>query len=236
MKYVGSSKKLRDASVLIHKKHVSKFEASQENAIRSLSMLYAHSLLSKRKYAQSRSALSTFSTGNITEHGYLQRKRLLFSGGIPIPKILPYNDPIHISNNIDIGELLPVANLCRHLPSEDRVDVSLAKFDLDTNCYRKPEERLRWFGGDVGHFRVAVGGDGGHLASGMNQCHGWSVSLILFLVLQAQMITIYYLGLIARKLMRLLPNFVSSILAKECAEIEQRTYTIGDVTVNLHLT
>ena len=160
MKYVGSSKKLRDASVLIHKKHVSKFEASQENAIRSLSMLYAHSLLSKRKYAQSRSALSTFSTGNITEHGYLQRKRLLFSGGIPIPKILPYNDPIHISNNIDIGELLPVANLCRHLPSEDRVDVSLAKFDLDTNCYRKPEERLRWFGGDVGHFRVAVGGDG----------------------------------------------------------------------------
>ena len=31
--------------------------------------------------------------------------------------------------------------------------------------------------------------------------------------------------------MRLLSNFVSSILAKECAEIEQRTYTIGDVTV-----
>jgi hypothetical protein len=45
---------------------------------------------------------------------------------------------------------------------------------------------------------------GRHLASGMNRCHGWSVSLMLVLVLQAQMITIYYLGLIARKLMRLL--------------------------------
>jgi hypothetical protein len=29
---------------------------------------------------------------------------------------------MHIVNNIDIGELLPVANLCPHLPSEDKVD------------------------------------------------------------------------------------------------------------------
>ena len=74
VKYLGSSKKLRDASILINNKHVSKFEASDENVTRSLSMLYAGSLLSKRKYAQVRSALSTFSTGDITKKGYIQRK------------------------------------------------------------------------------------------------------------------------------------------------------------------
>jgi hypothetical protein len=45
MKYLRSSTKLRDASVLLHKKHVSKFEASQENVTRSLSMLYADMLV-----------------------------------------------------------------------------------------------------------------------------------------------------------------------------------------------
>ena len=81
VKYLGRSKKLRDAGIIINKKHVSKFEAY----------------------------LSTFSTGNITEKGYIQRKRLLVSGGIP--KILPYKDLMHIINNVDIGELIPVGNL-----------------------------------------------------------------------------------------------------------------------------
>ena len=60
VKYLGSSKKLRDASILINKKHVSKFEASDENVTRSLSMLYAGSLLSKRKYGTSQVSLKYF--------------------------------------------------------------------------------------------------------------------------------------------------------------------------------
>ena len=241
MKYLGSSTKLRDASVLLHKKHVSKFEASQENVTRSLSMLYAGGLLSKRKYAQNRSALSTFSTGNVTEKGYLQRKRLLFSGGIPIPKILPYKDLMHIVNNVDIGELLPVANLCSHLPSEDKVDgvyrnletllVSLAKFYLDTDCYRKPEDRLRWFGGEFGHFRVAVGGDGAPFGK-WDESVSWLVSFLNVGPRIASPNDNFLLfGANCKETDEVVVQFCK-LLAKECAEIEQRTYTIGDdVTV-----
>ena len=104
--------------------------------------------VSKRKYAQSRSALGTFSTGTTTTKGYLERRRLLVSGDIPLPKILSYKDLMSKVNSIDIGELLPVNDLLSNaLTPEDRVDgkyrdlesllLSLAKFYFDTDPYRK---------------------------------------------------------------------------------------------------
>lgn len=94
---------------------------------------------------------------------------------------------MHIVRNIDIGELLPITNLCSDLTSDDKVDgvyrnletllVSLAKFYLDTNCYRKQEDRLRWFGGEVGHFRVAVGCDG-VLFGKWDESLSWLVSFL----------------------------------------------------------
>lgn len=68
-------------------------------------MLYAGGLLSKRKYAQSRSALGTFLTGTTMTKGYLQKRRLLVSGEIPLPKILSYQDLMGKVNSIDIGDL-----------------------------------------------------------------------------------------------------------------------------------
>ena len=182
--FIGHSKKLSRASALIHKENVITFEESQQNINRSFSMLYAGGLLSKRKYAQSRSALGTFSTGTTTTKGYLQRRRLLVSGDIPLPKILPYEDLMSKVNSIDIGELLPVSDLLSNaLTPEDRVDgkyrdlesllLSLAKFYFDTDLYRKAEDKLRWFGSEVGHFNVAVGGDGAPFGKWMSQCHGW---------------------------------------------------------------
>ena len=114
--------------------------------------------------------MGTFSTGTTTTKGYLQRRRLLLSGDIPLPKILLYKDLMSRVNSIDMGELLPVSDLLSNaLTSEDRVDgkyrdlesllLSLAKFYFDTDPYRKAEDKLRWFGSEVGHFRVTVGGD-----------------------------------------------------------------------------
>ena len=115
--FIGHSKKLSRASTLIHKENVITFEESQQNINHSFSMLYAGGLLSKRKYAQSRSALGTFSTG------YLQRQRLLVNGDIPLPKILSYKNLMSKVNGIDIGELLPVSDLLSNaLTPEDRVD------------------------------------------------------------------------------------------------------------------
>ena len=237
VKYLGSSKKLRDASILI-KKHVSKFEASDENVTRSLSMLYAGSLLSKRKYAQVRSALSTFSTGNITEKGYIQRKRLLVSGGIPIPKILPYKDLTHIINNVDIGELIPVGNLCKGIQMDvdgvyrniETLLVLLAKFYLDTNCYRKPDGRLKWFGGEVGHFRVAVGGDGAPFGK-WDESVSWLVSFLNVGPRVASPNDNFLLfGANCKETDEVVVQFCK-LLSKECAEIERRSYTISGVNV-----
>lgn len=120
-RYLGSSKKIRDASVLMHKEDVSKFEESHENNTRSFSMLYAGGLLSKRKYSKSRSDLGTYSMGTITTKGYLQGEILSSSGGIPIPKILSYKYLMFKVNNIDIGELLPVSDfLSCDLPPDER--------------------------------------------------------------------------------------------------------------------
>ena len=76
-------------------------------------------------------------------------------------------------NCIDIGKLLPVSDLLSNaLTSGDRVDgkyrdletllLSLAKLYFDADPYSKAEDKLRWFGSEVRHFRVVVGGDGAH--------------------------------------------------------------------------
>lgn len=54
---MSSSKRLIDASTIVAKNEVSKFEGSRDNVTRSFSLLYAGGLLSKRKYAHIRSAL-----------------------------------------------------------------------------------------------------------------------------------------------------------------------------------
>jgi hypothetical protein len=145
---------------------------------------------------------------------------------------------VHIVNDIDIGELLPIANLCRHLPSEDKVDgvyrnletllVSLAKFYLDTNCYRKPErDRLRWFGGDVGHFRVAISGDGAPFGK-WDESMSWLVS---FLNVGPRVASPNDKFLLFGANCKEVVVQFCTLLVKGCAEIEQRTYNIGDVTV-----
>ena len=67
-KYLGSGK-LRKANVEAVSEEVKNFEMSKDNVTRSVSLLYAGGLLSKRKYLQTRSALSTQCIGTKTEKG-----------------------------------------------------------------------------------------------------------------------------------------------------------------------
>ena len=56
--------------------------------------------------------------------------------------------------------------------------VALAKFVLDTDQYRDEENKLRWFGSkEVGHFRVAVGGDGAPFGK-WEESTSWLVSFL----------------------------------------------------------
>ena len=239
--FIGHSKKLSRASALIHKENVITFEESQQNINRSFSMLYAGGLLSKRKYAQSRSALGTFSTGTTTTKGYLQRRRLLVSGDIPLPKILSYKDLMSKVNSIDIGELLPVSDLLSNaLAPEDRVDgkyrdlesllLSLAKFYFDTDPYRKAEDKLRWFGSEVGHFRVAVGGDGAPFGK-WDESMSWLVSFLNVGPRVASPNDNFLLfGANCKETHEIVRQFCK-ILATNCAAIEQHTYNVCGVQV-----
>ena len=234
-KYLGNSKKLNQASVSMYRADVCKFEKSQENITRSFSLLYAGGLLSKRKYAQVRSSMATYSTGAVTAKGYIQKKRLSM-GSVHIPKVLPYRKLMCKVNNIDIGELLPVSNLLPNLHAENNVDgvyrdvesllISLAKFYLETDQYRKPEDKLRWFGSEFGHFRVAVGGDGAPFGR-WDESTSWLVSFLNVGPRVASPNDNFLLfGENCKETHEVVVQF-SKQLASNCAAIEQKTYQIN---------
>ena len=168
-KYLSSSKKLKKATLMEIKKEAQEYEKSNENFIRSLSLLYAGGVIGKVKYMQGRSALVMRHTGKSTKTGTPSKQRITFGFGIPIPRPLSYKDLMQNISQIDIGELISVRDtLCATLPQEQRVAgvyrdletmlLTLSKFYLETDPIRKESEKLVWFG-EKGAFKVAVGGD-----------------------------------------------------------------------------
>ena len=72
---------------------------------------------------------------------------------------------------IDIGELISLREtLCVSLPEHKKIDgqyrnienllIVLAKFYLETEPFRKPNDKLVWFGEREGSFKLAIGEDG----------------------------------------------------------------------------
>ena len=68
-KYLSSSKKLKKVTLMEIKKEAQEYEKSNENFIRSLSLLYAGGVIGKVKYMQGRSALVMRHTGKSTKTG-----------------------------------------------------------------------------------------------------------------------------------------------------------------------
>ena len=186
--YSQSSKKFQKANKDLVKTAIKKFEKSDDNNIRSCALLYAGGVTSKRKYESTRSILSTSSTGNKTEKGFLKRKRIQVGFGYTIPKILPYKNLMSVINNINIGDLYSVNEmLCKDMPSNRKVNgvyrdledllTSLAEYYLTIDVHRIQEDRLKWFGEKKGSFKVAIGGDGAPFGK-WDQSMSWLVSFL----------------------------------------------------------
>ena len=134
---------------------------------------------------------------------------------MPIPKPLPYNALIKRIQQLDIGTIFCLSEtICVDLSEDEKVNgvfrdleqllPALSKFYLETDSFRKENNKLVWFGEREGSFKVAIGGDMVHLlANGMNQCHGWLVFLMLVQGLQVPMIIFYCLGQIVKKSIKL---------------------------------
>lgn len=242
--YMSSSKKLLDASTAISKDDVTKFEGSRENITRSFSLLYAGGLLSKRKYAHIKSSLSTTCIGTKTTKGYLKRKRIQIGGGIPLPKVLSYKELISNVNDINVGELLSVRDtLCCDLPVEKKVDgvyrnlenllVSLAEFYLTVDSYRKDEDRLTWFGGDKGEFKVAVGGDGAPFGK-WDESVSWLISFLNVGPRVASPNDNFLLfGANCKETHEVVVKF-SKLLSEQCAAIEKPLHLKNNAVQKLH--
>ena len=185
--YFCSSKKMKKAALVKIKLEAQDYEKSQENFVRSLSLLYAGGVIGKVKYEQGRSALVMKHTGKSTKKGTPSKQRITFGFGIPIPRPLAYKELMHSIAQIDIGELISVRDtLCATLPPEQRVAgvyreleamlLALSKFYLETDPKRKESERLIWFG-EKGAFKVAIGGDGAPFGK-WDESMSWLVSFL----------------------------------------------------------
>ena len=108
--------------------------------------------------------------------------------GIPIPKPLSYGALVTKITEIDVGEVYSVMDtLCHDLPTDQNVDgvyrnlenclLVLAKFYFETDQFRKPGDKLVWFGEEEGAFKVVIGGDGA-LFGKWDQSMSWLVSFL----------------------------------------------------------
>lgn len=166
-KYLKSSKKMKKASAAVISGHVKEYEKCDQNVIRSLSLLYAGGVIGKVKYQQSRSALVMKNTGKLTKKGSISKARIKFGMGIPIPKPLSYGALVTKITEIDVGEVYSVRDtLCHDLPPHQKVDgvyrnlenclLMLAKFYFETDQFRKPGDKLVWFGEEEGAFKGSL--------------------------------------------------------------------------------
>ena len=239
-KYLGS-RKLRKANVEAVSEEVKNFEMSKDNVTRSVSLLYAGGLLSKWKYLQTRSALSTQCIGTKTEKGHMQRKRSKLESGMPFPRILVYKNLMQRANSIDIGKPFSVRETLRsNLPAEKRVDgvyrdlesmlLSLAGFYLPTDPFRKEGEKIRWFGAAKGNFKVALGGDGAPFGK-WDESISWLVS---FLNVGSRVASpndnFLLFGVNCKETDEVVVKFAKQ-LKDQIAAIESKTYFIGDLPV-----
>lgn len=187
-RYVCSSQKVKKATVAKIKMHCAEYEKSEENFIRSLSLLYAGGVISKIKYQQTRSSLVMKNTGRHTKKGFLSKRRLTYGWGIPVPKPLPYSVLMNKIEELDMGEVISLREtLCHNLPVDQQVDgvyrnlesflLMLCKFYFVTDEYRKDSDKLTWFGEREGTFKVAIGGDGAPFGK-WDQSMSWLISFL----------------------------------------------------------
>ena len=179
---------MRKATVAKIKMQCAEYEKSEENFIRSLSLLYAGGVISKIKYQQTRSSMVMKNTGRHTKKGFMSKERITYGWGIPVCKPLPYSVLMNKIEELDMGDVMSVRDtLCHDLPVAQQVDgvyrnlenflLMLCQFHFETDEYRKTSDKLTWFGEREGSFKVAIGGDGAPFGK-WDQSMSWLVSFL----------------------------------------------------------
>ena len=230
-----SQRKFKNCFVSEAKKEVGIYEKSEDNFVRSLSLLYAGGVIGKNKYIQAKSALVMKNSGKCTRKGYLSKERIKIGCGIPIPKPFAYEILINHIEKLDIGEIISLDTLCAGLPFEHHVDgvyrdlenllLLLCHFYFKIDPFRKESEKLVWFGENEGSFKVAIGGDGAPFGN-WEESMAWLVSLLNVGPRVASPNDNFLLfGANCKEDHKVVKLFTSK-LVKDIAVIEQKSYTV----------
>jgi hypothetical protein len=171
---VGYSRKSSKIAKSKYKKELSKYESSNENMRRSVSVYYSGGVIGKRKYRKLYRD-SAYKVNN-------QRKQTarISVASCPVPRLVPYNKLMPFIKSISIGTLFEVKDLCSGM--DDKVSgcyrslketlIFLAKFYLNkTSGYD-----LIWFD-EPNTFHIALGGDGAPFGKDDTSC-AWLVSFL----------------------------------------------------------
>lgn len=177
---VLSSKKKFNKNVFpsIYKKHLSTYESSEENMIRSISIYYSGGIAGKQKYRK----IYKNSSYKISNSSSKNRVRLCVNE-CPIPRLVPYHKLMSFIKSIPIGNLYSVySTLCDGLKEDEKVFgcyrslkdllVSLAEFYLSGHS----GHTLTWFGEEY-TFYVTLGGDGAPFGKDDTAC-AWLVGFL----------------------------------------------------------
>ena len=155
---------------------------TEENYLRSISLLYTGGIMSKEKYKQVRNSLA------FEQASKSKRKRLKLRQGVITPAVVDYNKLIKYINSINIGT---VRDFCEKFSSATNEEednnfggsyreigellVMLAEFYLFLNEVMGVVE-LSWFD-EPNTFQVAIGADGAPFGK-HDEATAWLVSFI----------------------------------------------------------
>jgi hypothetical protein len=161
--------------------HVTSFENSLENKIRSLNVLYSRKMLGKEQYKSIRLDLATKAKKKA-------RTALQFMPKANLPKLLPYDKLIKYIKSIDIGNLKDVKEeLCADLEDDLKVEGAYRELEeflkelgsmyIQIDQQLGEESTFMHFGSEPYYFRVAIGADGAPVGKD-EEATGWLISFL----------------------------------------------------------
>lgn len=185
--YIESTPKvLKRVIAPVVKKQVKEFEKSEQNAVRSMKVLYNGGLVSKGKYKKMRSDAALNSNRSDTS---TLKSSMEFIEGVPVPKLLTYDKVQSFIRSLDMDPLHELKNLYTPDNDEDPVNgvyiglesllLRMAKLYLtiDSKFYSVDNPLLNWFGDEKGTFKVAIGADGAPFGKD-SEATAWLISFL----------------------------------------------------------
>lgn len=174
----SNSSKVKRVVAKLHAREVVKYERSEDNMIRSISVYYSGGIVGKKKYRKIyRDSAFTTKRGSVSKR---QTRRITINH-LPVAKLIPYNKLMPFVKSIPIGKVYSVYDtLCDGLKNEERVhgcyrDLTETLITLATFYFSRKRE-LIWFG-EPYTFYFTVGGDAAPFGKDDSAC-AWLISFM----------------------------------------------------------